>query len=63
MKKKAAGEVHITGLDENSGYYITLRNDARMFTYTNMSGEVVTLILMLNTIRCLSVPRVIPVSL
>ncbi len=41
-EEKAAGEVHITGLDENSGYYITLRNDARMFTYTNMSGEVVS---------------------
>lgn len=40
--EKAAGKIEITGLDENSGYYITLRNDARLTTYTNNSGQTVT---------------------
>ncbi|MDE6090406.1 MAG: hypothetical protein K2G41_06865 [Duncaniella sp.] len=38
----AAGEIRLTGLSENSGYYVTIRNDARMFTYTNLSGQTVT---------------------
>ncbi len=41
-EEKAAGEIRLTGLDENCGYYITLRNDSRMFTYTNMSGETIS---------------------
>lgn len=38
-EEKAAGELLIEGLDENSGYYITLRNDARIDHYKDFNGN------------------------
>lgn len=40
--EKAAGEIRLTGLSENSGYYIYLRNDDKIISYENMSGQMVT---------------------
>ncbi len=40
--EKAAGEIRLTGLSENSGYYIYLRNDDKIISYENMSGRMVT---------------------
>lgn len=40
--EREAGRIEITGLDENSGYYFYLRNDAKLLTYTDLSGKQTT---------------------